>query len=166
MARFEGKFTKEGVKNALAQIRERNRELLKLVSRPGVFRSAINAGQLIQARAQEIITEKGHVVIGTLRRSINTQLFLPGDAPVASDQGTSCEKKLSRVRGGGFAGIHDASSVIVEVGSFVEYAPCVEALPDGGFLFQASEEAFEAAAQLIVNGIDPELVRWARGGAD
>jgi hypothetical protein len=65
------------------------------------------AGTKIQKRAQEILTINEHIVTGNLRRSINTQTIVE-------------ESKLE-----------------VQIGTNMEYAPFVEALPDGGYLFPA-----------------------------
>jgi hypothetical protein len=95
-------------------------------------RALQNAGQIIEARAKEIITEKGHIVTGNLRRSINTQVVQTG------------------------------STLAAEVGTFVFYAPFVEALPDGGYLFPASEEKFgEVTTILAEQGIVPALKKWS-----
>jgi hypothetical protein len=63
-------------------------------------RKLVQGGRIIEARAKEILTEKNHVVTGALRRSVNTQ-------PVRAPRGL----------------------IEVEVGSFLEYAPWIEALP-------------------------------------
>lgn len=38
--------------------------------------AVVKSGTVIELRAKEILTEKGHVVTGNLRRSVNTQLGL------------------------------------------------------------------------------------------
>jgi hypothetical protein len=124
---------KEEVAAALKAIKARNAKMLVAIM-SGMPRVMLNAGQIIEARAKEIITEKGHVVTGNLRRSINTQL------------GEVTPLKIE-----------------VLVGSFVEYAPFVENLPDGGFLFPAAVESVPAYNRfLAVNGILPHLVDWGR----
>lgn len=124
---------KEQLAAALAKIKERNLRLLKQLQ-SNMPRVMLNAGQIIEARAKEIITEKGHVVTGNLRRSINTQL-----------------------------GEVSATRIEVLIGTWVEYAPFVEALPDGGFLFPAAIESLPAVNRyLAVNGILPTLVDWGR----
>jgi hypothetical protein len=117
----------------LKRLQARNRELLKLIS-GGLPRTMMNAGQIIEARAKEILTEKGHVVTGNLRRSINTQLI------------DATERR-----------------VVVAVGSFVEYAPFVERLPDGGFLFPASVETLPQTIRFVYdNGIKKPELNWGR----
>jgi len=93
-------------------------------------------GLIIEARAKEIITEKGHVVTGALRRSINTQ-----------------PRQLSEHRFG------------AAVGSPMEYAPDIEVLPDGGYLNEAAEQRFEEVTQFLVDEwIDPSVEEWRRAG--
>jgi hypothetical protein len=124
---------KEQVLAALQKIKERNLRMLKQIQ-SNMPRVMMNAGQIIEARAKEIITEKGHIVTGNLRRSINTQL-----------------------------GEVSATRIEVLVGTWVEYAPFVEALPDGGFLFPAAIESLPAVNRyLAVNGILPTLIDWGR----
>lgn len=153
-----GKFTartlsRSDLNAALKFIRTRNNELIRLVQGDPVARALLNGCQIIEARAKEILTEKGHVRTGTLRRSINSQV---------------------RLRAGRLEG---------EVGSFVHYAPYVEALPPdgrppsigprggedpgrgkgGGYLNPAAEEKFgEVRERLEEQGIKPVLVRWGR----
>jgi hypothetical protein len=118
-----------------AIIRKKNAQLL-LDVQSSVGRSLFRGGLLVQARAKEIITEKGHVKTGNLRRSINTQLTRSGPG---------------------------GDRISAEVGTFVEYAPNVEALPDGGYLFPASEEAFpQVVALLARDGLLPALERWGQ----
>ena len=86
------------------------------------------AGTLIQVEAQRILTEKGHVVTGNLRRSINTQVIV---------QDTLLE---------------------VDIGTNVEYAPYIEALPDGGYLFPAywakKDEVMARLQRAVKNAMD------------
>lgn len=72
------------------------------------------------ARAKEIITAKGHVVTGTLRRSIHAVIV---DATEEEAKG--------------------------QYGSFVHYAEHVEMLPDGGYLFEASERTWPEVKDYI-----------------
>ena len=96
-------------------------------------KAVVKAGQLIEARAKEIITEKGHIVTGALRRSINTQ---PRLSP-----------RLIEAR----------------IGSPLEYAPKIEALPDGGFLGPAAEQRAHLAIQVLFNeGVLPRVQEWGR----
>lgn len=132
MAKYRAKNLKETVR-ILKLIQKRNTEFIEQISSE-LPRVMVNAGQIIEARAKEILTEKGHVVTGNLRRSINTQIVEAQEM-----------------------------SVRVEVGTFVDYAIYVEALPDGGFLFPASEETFPVVTQfLFERGIRPQVVRWGR----
>jgi hypothetical protein len=132
MARYRARNIKETIK-ILEKLRQKNQDFLRGV-RGRLPRVMINAGQLVEARAKEILTENGHVVTGNLRRSINTQIVEASE-----------------------------SRVTVEVGTFVEYAPFVENLPDGGFLFPAAEQTFPLVVRLLFeNGVRPELVRWER----
>lgn len=74
----------------------------------------------IAGRAKEILVEKGHVKTGNLLRSIK------------------CEAEFI-----------DTFVIQGHVGTAVSYAPCVEALPDGGFLWPAvMEKGDEVAAEL------------------
>lgn len=132
MARFKARTPAEVVQ-VLREIQKRNVELVKTVA-GGLPRTLFNACQIVEARAKEIITEKGHVVTGSLRRSINTS-------------------------------IQDATEtrVLVEVGSFLVYAPFIEALPDGGYLFPASEETFEQVSKYMADhGLAPAVRAWGR----
>jgi hypothetical protein len=79
-------------------------------------RALVRAGNLVDARAKEILTEKGHVKTGTLRRSLQTT------EPQKSTDGL----------------------MFVESGSDVFYSIFVELLPDGGYLYQALREMREA----------------------
>ena len=87
---------------------------------------------MIAGRAQEIITEKGHVVTGNLRRSI---------------QGKSGMVSQYEVHG--------------TVGTDVPYAPFIEALPDGGYLFQAYKEKMKEAENYLIVGIRQIIRRLA-----
>ena len=92
----------------------------------GMFR----AGVAVQKRAQEIITEKGHVVTGNLRRSIHTEVTVEED------------------------------KMEVQIGTNVEYAPYVEALPDGGYLFPAywqEKDGVIADLQAVVTKVINEV---------
>jgi hypothetical protein len=133
MAKFEAKLRRIFIERMLKEIRKRNRQLLEDLQ-TNVGRALQRGGLLIEARAKEILTEKGHIVTGNLRRSINTQI----------------------IRTGG-------DRLFVEVGSFLFYAPFIEALPDGGFLFPAAQQQFPAVMKLlVVEGIKPALIRWER----
>lgn len=122
----------EDFARALKEIEERTAKMAKRMD-VRLVKAAVTAGRVIEARAKEIITEKGHIVTGTLRRSINTQPF---------------------------AETHLAGA---EVGTWVEYAEHVEALPDGGYLNEAAEQRFKLAVEILAKeGIEPELRKWAQ----
>lgn len=132
MARYTARNLSQTIK-ILETLRKKNQEFYAAVQGrlPMVM---VNAGQIVEARAKEILTENGHVVTGNLRRSISTLL-------------TSATP----------------TRVEVQVGTFVDYAIYVEALPDGGFLFPASEQTFPLVTEyLFRNGIRPEAIRWGR----
>lgn len=90
------------------------------------------AGTKIQKRAQEILTYNGHIVTGNLRRSIHTQATVEED-------------KLE-----------------ITIGTNVEYAPYVEALPDGGYLFPAFYQEKENVLE-DVQKIVREVINEAKG---
>ena len=127
------RFTPEEFNHVLAEVKRRNEELVKNLA-TDAGRALQRGGLLIQARAQEKIVEKGHVVTGSLLRSINTQV------------------QPERM-----------NMISVLVGSFMFYAPFVENLPDGGYLNEAAEERFHDVVDLVAReGIEPALKRWAR----
>ena len=133
MARFEAKLRRVFIERMIREIKRRNRLLVEDLQ-TNIGRTLQRGGLLIEARAKEILTENGHIVTGNLRRSINTQVIRTG-----------------------------ADRLYVEVGSFLFYAPFVEALPDGGYLFPAAEQQFPAVTRLLLDeGLRPALVRWAR----
>lgn len=112
---------------------EKQIEILHRTMGTSLGKAVVKAGQLIEARAKEILTEKGHIVTGALRRSINTQPRL--------------ERRLVEAR----------------VGSPLEYAPAVEALPDGGYLNPAAEQRAELAMKVLFEeGVLPRLVEWEK----
>jgi hypothetical protein len=132
MANYYAKNPKELAK-ALAAIRKKSDVMVRGIQ-TNLGRVTLNAAQIVEARAKEIITEKGHIVTGTLRRSINSQLE---------------EVTYSVAR--------------ANVGTFIEYGPAIENLPDGGFLFPALEEtAPEVSAYLYAKGVKPHLEGWAK----
>lgn len=122
------------VDKATREIMRRNKKLVETLAGNSGARVLFNACQIVEARAKEIIQEKGHVVTGSLVRSINTSIV--DAAPT-----------LARV----------------EVGSFMEYAPFVEALPDGGYLFEAAAQTFDQVTAFIIrNGLKPAIEDWGR----
>lgn len=132
MARFKARTPAE-VAAALREIQKRNVKLLQRIS-GGMTRTLFNAVQIVEARAKEIIQEKGHVVTGSLVRSINTSIV--ETSPTRS---------------------------VVAVGSFLVYAPFIEALPDGGYLFPAAVETFDQVSKFMVeNGLQAAIKEWGR----
>lgn len=106
---------------------------MKRIVKTRIGKAMVQAGELVEARAKEILTEKGHIDTGTLRRSLNTQV------------------KVER------------ASIIVEVGSPLIYAEPVEALPDGGYLGPAAEQTFDLVTRHVVSrGVNPALKSWAK----
>lgn len=92
-------------------------------------RAALRGGTIIETGAKQKIVEKGHVVTGTLLRSVNTQL---------GEVTPNLAEALT--------------------GTAVLYGKYVEALDDGGFLFESSEEntakAVRAAADTIEQAME------------
>ena len=101
MGKFRADNPSEFAKLVEQQAKAMDRLLVQLQNEG--TRKMVQAGRIIEARSKEIITEKNHIVTGTLRRTMNTQLI-----PV--------RKGLLEV----------------EVGNPMVYAPSVEALPDTG----------------------------------
>jgi hypothetical protein len=133
MADYRARNLKE-TNDALKAIRKKNTEMVAALQGSKLGRIAIQGGNIIEARAKEIITEKGHVVTGNLRRSINTQ--------------------LSEL---------EAFSATVEVGTFVSYGPYIENLPDGGYLYPASIQTNEQVTKFFNdNGVKVVLREWGR----
>jgi hypothetical protein len=133
MAKYKAKNLAETAA-ALRIIKKKNSDMIRKVRGSELARVAMQAGFIVEARAKEILTEKGHVVTGNLRRSINTQLVSVG-----------------------------TYSATVQVGTFVVYGPYIENLPDGGFLFPASIQTFpEVSRFLNERGIVPILKAWGQ----
>lgn len=134
MGRFVAKNTEE-FDRALEGIKRRNAELLKGVS-SDIGKALLPAGQVIEARAKEILTENGHIVTGNLRRSINTQARV---------------RKLGPLTHGWQ----------IEVGTFADYAVYVEALEDGGYLAPAAEQRRELSIRILQEqGVRPSVEKW------
>lgn len=162
MARFEAKNTSRAeLDRVLRQISARNEKLLQRIGGTRV-RALFEGGEDMRVRAQQILREKGHYVTGNLYRSLNTQVIAPGGQGAAGEDAGPCRDRLERTRGT----TQPISRVdaAVEVGTSVEYGPCVEGLDDGGYLFPASEEKFDAATQTFRDAIDGDLKKWAAGG--
>ncbi|MDX1388210.1 MAG: hypothetical protein R3344_03420 [Acidobacteriota bacterium] len=124
----------DGLADHLEEIARRNEEMARGLEGDQLFGPMLDAGFVIVARGKEILTEKGHVVTGFLRRSLNAQV-----------------RRKSR------------DAVETEVGSPAEYAPFVEALPDGGFLEEALLQRIPEVTRIIRDaGLEPVLVRWGR----
>ena len=83
-------------------------------------------------RAKEIITDKGHIITGSLRRSIRAIV-----------------KQMV------------AGAIEGRIGSHLHYAYYVEALPDGGYLFQALTEKWDCAMEYLTSRINAEIKRAA-----
>jgi hypothetical protein len=125
VANYKGKGLAATVRILERIAKKQEKMLVEIQS--GFPRVMFQAGTIVQARAQEIITEKGHVVTGNLKRSIHTVVEI-----------------RSRTR------------VAAIVGTFVEYAPFVEALPDGGFMFEAAVQTSQQVVRyLYEHGIRP-----------
>jgi len=100
--------------------------LAKRETRDRLSKELGRQGSRIAGKAIDIITDKGHVVTGNLRGSI----------------------KASGV-------IDRISELVVAVGTSVSYAPQIEALPDGGYLFPA----FAQKAEEVKNALRLELLK-------
>jgi hypothetical protein len=105
------------------------------------------AGVKVQARAQEIITEKRHVITGNLRRSILTEVHIPdgggyGVRIFASEAEleSGFESNKNKVKELEKNGKNVPKKFENVAGTFVYYAAFVELLPDGGFLLPATLE--------------------------
>jgi len=123
---------REQINAEIRHIRERNASLRALLQNDFV-RVVQQGGIIIADRAKEILTEKGHIVTGNLRRSISSQV-------VAVNEG----------------------SVDVEVGTWLVYAPKIEALPDGGFLYPAAEETFDEVTRFLTErGVNVYIQVWS-----
>jgi len=79
---------------------------------------------ICETRAKEILTEKGHIVTGALRRSIISMI-----TKIAND------------------------IIEGYIGSPMNYAYYVERLPDGGYLFPALESTFNRMVNYMVTEI-------------
>ena len=83
----------------------------------------VKTGALLMAtRAKMILTENKHVKTGNLRRSVTGEANIPNPDVIDGLVGTA-----------------------------VHYAPYVEALPDGGYLYRAVREKFPEVKQMIEN---------------
>ncbi len=132
MARYNARNLDETIK--ILELIGRKDKTLLAQTKSAMPRALLGAGQIIEARAKEIITEKGHVDTGNLRRSINAQL------------GELTEERTE-----------------VLVGSFVVYAKKIEDLPDGGYLFEATQETMPLQVRYLVEqGVKPAIVEWGR----
>ncbi len=92
--------------------------------------AALLGASVIVRGAKEKITVKGHIVTGALRRDINAQL--------ASSTPTVA---------------------VVAVGVALHYGKYVEALPDGGFLFESVEENTAEAIRVIGHELEAAIRR-------
>jgi hypothetical protein len=121
----------KGEEKTLKGVRKMKERLAKIQKRyksdvPNIFR---NAGLIIANSAKQILTAKGHILTGALRRSLTAMIT---------------ELKPAYIE--------------VSVGTWLEYAPLVEALPDGGYLY----EAFEKQKTVVVNYIKRQLASSLR----
>lgn len=121
-------------------------------------------GMLISTRGVEIIKEKGHVVTGTLWRSVHVGFpgaqhggdfgAAFGGANLASAAMTNAHGEQAQV---------GPSTFQVHIGSWIYYAYFVERLPDGGFMYpafkQRSESAMNYTIRLISIMLESELSR-------
>jgi hypothetical protein len=132
MARYNARNLDETIK-FLTLIGEKDKKLLAQ-TKSAMPRVLMGTGQINQARAQEIIQEKGHVDTGNLVRSINTQL------------GELSEERTE-----------------VLVGTFVIYAGKIENLPDGGYMFESTQQTMPLQIKYLVeNDVKPAIVEWGR----
>ena len=88
-----------------------NLNILKQGVKVAMAQAGYRGGEAIVSRAVEIINENEHIISGTLWRSIHATSEWVGP-----------------------------SLVEISVGTNVYYAPYVEALPDGGYLYRATAE--------------------------
>jgi len=84
---------------------------------------------IVVTEAKRIITEKGHIVTGNLRRSIIGVV-----ESIAID------------------------IILGKIGSHLNYAYYVERLPDGGYLFEALENKFDNLVKCLSNKIAERIV--------
>jgi len=106
----------------------------------------VSAGLEIANTAQDIITENGHIITGTLKGSIMSF--------VTVDQAS----KETYASIGSFPPGSKGFN-----GSDAPYAPYVEALPDGGFLRPAYNQKKKEVEGLIANAIK-KVIDSARAG--
>ena len=125
------------------------------------------AGVKVQARAQEILTEKGHVVTGNLRRSLMTESFVDPSGKgwfvrVAADTDRLAEGYLAQKEGKIADNAERGSGNRLSIGTFVYYAPFVELLPDGGYMLPARLEMQEQVVRDISDVIDKSIEVYNR----
>lgn len=123
-------------------------ELLKKLLASDEIKNLIYQGaSIIMIRAVEILRENGHVVSGTLWRSIHvnaTGASHTGDGNNSSPILVAYQDAVAKV----------ATDILqTEIGSWVVYAQTIENLPDGGYLTKAFEEKFPEVQEFIVNGL-------------
>jgi hypothetical protein len=121
----------EDVAKFMEEIRKKNRIMIAGM-RSDIGKATLKAGWVVSNRAKEILQENNHVISGNLVRSLNAQVVE-----------------------------FTTDFVAVDVGSFMEYAPAIEALPDGGYLNRALEEKADTANKIMIDaGLEPSLKRW------
>jgi phage gpG-like protein len=112
--------------------------------KPELEAELFRQGTKVQVEAQRILTDiawvdakgqarTGHVITGTLRRSIRTQANVTG------------------------------ARMEVVIGTNIEYAPYIEALPDGGFMFSAYMAKKDEVLKGLQNAVN-RVIREAKGG--
>jgi len=107
-------------------------KLLEVATRQAMESAAERGGQSIAERAANLVTELGHVITGNLRDSLHAE-----------------------------AKWINPNIIEVNVGTNVFYAPYVEALPDGGYLYKATREKIDKVYEYI-------FAEWEKllGGGD
>lgn len=124
------------------------------------------AGVKVQVRAQEILTEKQHVVTGNLRRSLMTQSSVDPSGKgwfvrISADT-DRLEAGYGKSKGGGGDEPIDSGANELSVGTFVYYAPFVELLPDGGYMLPARLEKQEEVVKDLSDVIDKSIEVYNR----
>ena len=99
-------------------------KLLDKGVRSELLKAVDQSVEMMQVRAKQIITENNHVVTGNLRGSIKSEAKYV---------------TLFLIQG--------------EVGTAVHYAPYIESLPDGGYLFRAVKEELPSANIRLANAV-------------
>ena len=125
--RMNVKFEIDGVDKTVMKL-----AMLNTLVRAEALRAMKRSASIVEKKAKEIITDKGHVKTGNLRRNIKSKA--------------------------GYKGMFVIEGVI---GTDVPYAPYIESLPDGGFLYPALMSSGREAL-IYLKG---ELARVILGGS-